>query len=54
VLNAPSAIGADSNEVELIDRQGEIVQHWSGSKDLVATNLVHWLQQATQTDDPAP
>jgi len=54
VLNAPSAIGADSNEVELIDRQGEIVQHWSGSKHLVAKNLVQWLQQATQPDDPDP
>ncbi|WP_437225509.1 phosphopantothenoylcysteine decarboxylase [Planctomicrobium sp. SH661] len=45
VLNAPSAIGADVNQVELIDRAGETVQNWSGSKSLVAANLVGWLDE---------
>jgi len=45
VLNAPTAIGADANDVELLDRRGEIVQHWSGSKRAVADCLVNWLKQ---------
>lgn len=45
VLNAPTAIGSDINDVELLDHQGETVQHWSGSKLHVATLLVHWLQE---------
>lgn len=44
VLNAPSAIGAENNDVELIDRSGETIQHWSGSKASVAAQLVDWLQ----------
>jgi len=45
VLNAPAAIGADANDVELLDRNGETLQHWSGSKPSVALNLMAWLQQ---------
>lgn len=45
VLNAPSAIGAENNDVELIDRSGETIQQWSGSKASVASQLTGWLQE---------
>jgi phosphopantothenoylcysteine decarboxylase / phosphopantothenate---cysteine ligase len=43
VLNAPSAIGAETNEVELLDGQGLSVAAWSGSKASVASSLIAWL-----------
>jgi phosphopantothenoylcysteine decarboxylase/phosphopantothenate--cysteine ligase len=43
VLNSPAAIGAETNDVELIGRQGDIVQSWRGSKSDVAGSLVAWL-----------
>ncbi len=46
VLNRPEAIAAEVNSVELLDRQGEVVAHWSGTKSDVSRNLVHWLLQS--------
>jgi phosphopantothenoylcysteine decarboxylase / phosphopantothenate---cysteine ligase len=43
VLNAPTAIGAETNEVELLDGQGQTVAAWSGSKASVADSLIAWL-----------
>lgn len=43
VLNAPSAIGAETNSVELIDPAGAVVESWSGSKSDVARHLVEWI-----------
>ncbi len=45
VLNDPSAIGSESNSVELINPNGEIEEVWSGSKSEVATNLIDWLSK---------
>jgi phosphopantothenoylcysteine decarboxylase/phosphopantothenate--cysteine ligase len=45
LLNAPSAIGSESNTVELIGAAGETLAAWSGSKPLVATSIIDWLQQ---------
>lgn len=45
VVNAPSAIGSESNRVELIDGTGRIVSAWSGSKKDVANNLIAWMAQ---------
>src|SRR5690606_17905367 len=44
VLNAPSAIGAETNDVELLDGRGETVAAWSGSKASVASSLIDWLR----------
>jgi len=54
VLNAPAAIGSDSNEVEFINSNGETVNHWNGSKTSVAGSLVHWLNDNASTRTPAP
>lgn len=43
VVNAPSAIGAESNRVELIDREGDSVATWSGSKRDVARRVIAWI-----------
>jgi phosphopantothenoylcysteine decarboxylase / phosphopantothenate---cysteine ligase len=45
VLNAPSAIGAATNDVELLDGQGQTVAAWSGSKASVAASLIDWLRE---------
>jgi phosphopantothenoylcysteine decarboxylase/phosphopantothenate--cysteine ligase len=45
VLNRPSAIGSESNEVELLDPSGETVASWSGLKSDIAASLIHWLKQ---------
>lgn len=45
VLNAPSAIGADTNDVELLDGEGQTVAAWSGSKSSVASLLIGWLRE---------
>ncbi len=44
VLNAPSAIGAETNSVELLGQDGEVLANWSGSKQSVATALIEWLR----------
>lgn len=43
VLNAPTAIGAETNDVELLDGRGETVAAWSGTKASVAGSLIDWL-----------
>ena len=43
VLNSPAAIGAESNSVELIDAQGQVLFHWDGTKLEVARSLIGWI-----------
>lgn len=43
LLNAPSAIGADDNSVELLAPDGATLAHWSGSKVMVAQAIVGWI-----------
>ena len=45
VLNSPSAIGSNSNSVELIDPTGQIKANWSGSKLEVAQALHQWIER---------
>jgi phosphopantothenoylcysteine decarboxylase/phosphopantothenate--cysteine ligase len=47
VLNAPAAIGADTNVCEYLGPAGETLAVWSGSKADVGTQLVRWLQTAS-------
>jgi phosphopantothenoylcysteine decarboxylase/phosphopantothenate--cysteine ligase len=47
VLNAPSAIGAESNSVELLDAAGATLAAWSGHKDDVARRIIAWLADKT-------
>lgn len=46
VLNGPAAIGAERNDVELIDRSGATIASWSGPKSEIAAALVQWLGQS--------
>ncbi len=50
VLNAPSAIGSESNAVELIDTSGAVIQSWSGTKTEVAAWLIAWLNTAVRRE----
>lgn len=43
VLNNPTAIGAETNSVELINHEGITESHWSGTKHDVAEHLIDWL-----------
>jgi phosphopantothenoylcysteine decarboxylase/phosphopantothenate--cysteine ligase len=52
VLNSPSAIGAESNQVEFLDQQGDTLQAWSGAKSEVASELVRWLDRQARRHEP--
>src|SRR5580704_13727794 len=43
VLNGPTAIGAESNSVEVLDPSGRVVTSLAGSKAEVAAHLIAWL-----------
>ena len=43
VVNSPTAIGAETNNVELIDTSGEPIACWSGNKIDVAGKLIDWI-----------
>jgi len=43
VLNRPTAIGSDQNEIELIDQSENVALHISGSKLDVAQQLIAWI-----------
>ena len=43
VLNAPTAIGSESNTVELIGSNGETVADFAGSKLSIAESLIGWI-----------
>jgi phosphopantothenoylcysteine decarboxylase / phosphopantothenate---cysteine ligase len=45
LLNAPTAIGADDNTVELLAPDGATLANWSGSKSDVARAIVEWIAQ---------
>lgn len=44
VLNGPAAIGALTNEVELIAPSGASVKKFAGSKTDIATRLIEWIE----------
>jgi len=44
VINTPAAIGSETNQVELIGRDGCVVSEYSGSKTDVARNLIEWIE----------
>lgn len=48
VLNAPAAIGAETNSVELLDAAGTTLAAWSGPKEDVARQLIAWLAEYTR------
>ena len=45
VLNRPTAIGALDNSVELIGPAGETLGRYTGSKTLVAQELIRWIER---------
>ncbi|WP_425614871.1 phosphopantothenoylcysteine decarboxylase [Anatilimnocola sp. NA78] len=44
VLNGPTAMDADDNEIELLDREGQVILAARGSKDEVANRIVQVIQ----------
>jgi phosphopantothenoylcysteine decarboxylase / phosphopantothenate---cysteine ligase len=49
VLNRPTAIGAESNTVEVIDQQGLTVARFSGTKQRVAEELWQWTEKSLRS-----
>lgn len=45
VLNNPSAIGAESNQVEILDHSGHVQASFSGSKTEVALQILKWVHK---------
>jgi phosphopantothenoylcysteine decarboxylase / phosphopantothenate---cysteine ligase len=43
VLNGPSAIGAQSNSVEVLDHSGHVATSFAGDKTEVARHLLSWI-----------
>jgi len=43
VLNGPSAIGSPDNEINLLDKTGNIALHFAGSKRKVAEAIMGWI-----------
>jgi phosphopantothenoylcysteine decarboxylase/phosphopantothenate--cysteine ligase len=48
VLNGPSAIGSETNSVDLIASDGTTAAKWSGTKRHVADELVNWVATHTR------
>ncbi len=48
VLNAPRAIGAETNDVELINSHEQTVAKWVGSKQAIADRLIAFLARAAR------
>lgn len=46
LLNAPTAIGAEQNTVELLASDGSTLAQWSGAKRDVAREIVAWLDRS--------
>ena len=46
VLNRPTAIGSESNRIEVIDAAGTTVATFSGTKLVVASQLWNWIEHA--------
>lgn len=51
LLNAPSAIGAATTQIELLDSAGRVRESWTGSKRDVATSIIAWLNKHLPTHE---
>lgn len=49
VLNRPTAIGSESNRIEIIDSAGSTVATFAGTKRDVATRLWNWIESSIVT-----
>jgi phosphopantothenoylcysteine decarboxylase / phosphopantothenate---cysteine ligase len=45
VLNGPSAMDAADNQVEVLDRSGNVIAALAGSKEIVATGILRVIQE---------
>jgi phosphopantothenoylcysteine decarboxylase / phosphopantothenate---cysteine ligase len=48
VLNNPTAIGSDNNDVQILDDSGETLSHLTGSKTGIAQDLIAWIAEHLQ------
>ncbi len=46
VLNSPTAIGSEDNEVELIGGEGQVIDTFRGTKSHVAASLIAWIDSS--------
>ncbi|WP_459558491.1 phosphopantothenoylcysteine synthetase/decarboxylase family protein [Lacunimicrobium album] len=49
LLNRPTAIGAETNEVELLGQTGETIVSWSGLKSEIAKDVIGWISSNLPT-----
>ncbi len=45
ILNNPSAIGSETNQVEILDHSGKVNASYSGSKTDVALKIIQWIEK---------
>jgi hypothetical protein len=45
VLNGPQAMNAASNDVDILAPNGDLVEHFSGTKEKVAVNIFQVIQR---------
>lgn len=43
VLNAPTAIGSETNSIEIIGKTGQVIESWTGNKSKIAADLIAWI-----------
>lgn len=48
VLNSPTAIGSDKNDVQILDGSGEMLSHLTDSKTGIARDLIAWIADHLQ------
>ena len=53
VLNGPQAIGSETNDVQLIGKQGETRASWNGVKTEIAKSLIEWIGSNLSALPPA-
>ena len=44
ILNNPSAIGSERNDVEILDSSGGVKVSFSGSKSDISTEIINWIE----------
>jgi phosphopantothenoylcysteine decarboxylase / phosphopantothenate---cysteine ligase len=45
ILNNPSAIGSETNDVEILDSTGKVKVSFSGNKSDISTEILSWIEE---------
>lgn len=49
ILNSPQAIGSETNDVQLLDENGETLLHLKGHKSEISRSLIDWIADHLQS-----